>query len=292
MARKLLHSWQGRIRMARYYLNLSLEVHMKRVVLLAASALALTSVVVSAQAGRAGQAAQTPTTTPQRHWYSVTITTIKADRVADWVAVQKAETIPMQQKGGIPVRDTWQSGAPFGDGNMFAIVTPIDKFATYDMPNLARRILGDGAEAYQRKLADMTTSRRTMAIQDRSELSIQPAPSAKIVAAVLTDTTIVNGHGEQYEAFIKNDLLPLYKKDNVVGFLVSRTVFGGNANEYHTLMLLSSFADIDRGPAQVRLLKPAEAAALAAKGAPHIEHVERTILRHVPDLSYRPKPTS
>src|SRR5262245_20522218 len=135
---------------------------MKRVVSIAASALALASVVVTAQPGGAGKAAQTPTTAPQRHWFSVTITTIKADRVADWIAMQQAETIPMQQKGGIAFRDTWQSGAPFGEGNMFAIVTPIDKFATYDMPNLARRILGDGAAAYQRKLADMTESRRTL----------------------------------------------------------------------------------------------------------------------------------
>ena len=86
--------------------------------------------------------------------------------------------------------------------------------------------------------------------------------------------------------------MPLLKKDNATGFLVARTIFGGNANEYHTGQLLSSFADIDRGPAQVRLLKPAEAAAMAAKVTPHVEHVERTILRYVPDLSYGPRPTS
>ena len=54
----------------------------------------------------------------------------------------KSQTIPMQQKGGMKARDTWQSGAPFGDGNIFGIVTPIDKFATYDMPPMALRVLG------------------------------------------------------------------------------------------------------------------------------------------------------
>jgi hypothetical protein len=170
---------------------------------------------------------------------------------------------------------------------------PIDKFATYDMPNLARRILGDAAaQTYQNKLAAMTVSRRTFAIQDRADLSIMPAANAKFSAAVLTDTTIVSGHADQYEAYIKNDLLPLLKRDNTAGFLVSRTVFGGNANEYHTVVLLPTFSELDRGPAQASLLKPAEAAAMAAKVTPHIEHVERTILRYVPDLSYRPKATS
>jgi hypothetical protein len=46
---------------------------------------------------------------------------------------------------------------------------------------------------------------------------------------------------------LERSFLPLYKKDNVAGFLVSRTVFGGDANAYHSVLLLSSFADIDRG---------------------------------------------
>jgi hypothetical protein len=266
------------------------EVRMKRVGMMAAAAVVCGLAGLTAQGGRGGQSAQGMA--PQRNWYSVTVTTIKPERVADWVSMQKSETIPMQQKGGIKQRDTWQSGAPFGEGNTFAIVTPIDKFATYDMPNLARRVLGDAAQAYQSKLAAMTVARRTFAIQDRAELSIPPAANAKIVAAVLTTTTIVSGHAEQYEAYLKNDLVPLLKKDNAVGFLVSRTVFGGDANEYTTLLLLSSFADIDKGPAQARLLSRTEAAAMAAKVTPHVARVERTLIRHVPDLSYGPRPTS
>ena len=73
---------------------------------------------------------------------------------------------------------------------------------------------------------------------------------------------------------------------------MSRTVFGGNANEYHEVTYLASFADIDKGPAQARLLNPAERTAMAAKITPHIEHVERTILRYVPGLSYAAKPVS
>ena len=78
----------------------------------------------------------------------------------------------------------------------------------------------------------------------------------------------------------------------MVGTAVSRTVFGGNGNEYHVVTYLDSFAEIDKGPAQVRVLGQAAAAALAAKGAAHVANVERTILRLVPDLSFRPKPTT
>ena len=181
------------------------------------------------------------------------------------------------KRGGIKSRDTWQSGAPFGDGNTYGVVTPIDKFATYDMPPMALRIMGDAAgRAYQNKLAALTLSRRTFAVQDRAELSMPPAPSAKIVAAILADVTIVSGHQQQYEAYLKDDLLPLLKKDKAVGFVVSRTVFGGNANEYHEVTYLTSFADIDKGPAQARLLNPTERAAMAAKINPHVANVSRT----------------
>jgi hypothetical protein len=272
---------------------------MKRVLLasLAAtvvSALAAGAPGVRAQAG-GGRTAQpvAAAATPQRNWYSVTITTVKPDRVTEWLEIQKSQTIPMQQKGGIQSRETWQSGAPFGEGNMYGIVTPIDKFATYDMPNLARRILGDGpARAYQDKLAALTLSRRTFAVQDRAELSILPAPTAKIVAAILQDVTVISGHAEQYEAYLKNDVLPVLKKGAVLGTSVSRTVFGGNANEYHVVTYLDSFAEIDKGPTQLRVLGQPAAAALAAKGASHIANIERTILRYVPDLSFRSKPVS
>jgi hypothetical protein len=247
--------------------------------------------VLWAQGG--GRAAQSAAAAPQRNWYSVTLTTVKSDRVAEWREIQKSQTIPMQQKGGIKSRDTWQSGAPFGEGNMFGIVTPIDKFATYDMPPLALRVLGDGpGRVYGDKLAAMTVARRTFAVQDRAELSMPPAPNVKFVAAILADVTIVSGHAAQYEAYLKDDLLPLLKKDNAAGFVVSRTIFGGNANEYHEVTYLTSFADVDKGPAQARLLNAAQRTAMAAKITPHVEHIERTILRYVPDLSYAAKPIS
>jgi hypothetical protein len=250
---------------------------------------------VAAQAG-GGRGAQpaAAAAAPQRNWASVSIFTVKPDRARDFVDLMKSQTIPMQQKGGVAFRETWQSGAPFGDAFTYGVVTPVAKFAEFDLPPLTTRMLGaDAARAYADKLNAMIVSRRTFAVQDRAELSIAPAANAKIVGAILQDVTVINGHGEQYEAYLKNDVLPVIKKANVAGYGVSRTVFGGNGNEYHVVTYLDSFAEIDKGPAQVRVLGQAAAAALTAKGAMHIANVERTILRFVPDLSYRStKPAS
>jgi len=85
---------------------------MKRVIF---ASLAAAVVGVTASAGIGAQPAAVAS--PQRNWYSVTLNTVKPERVAEWLEIQKSQTIPMQQKGGIKSRETWQSGAPFGEGN-------------------------------------------------------------------------------------------------------------------------------------------------------------------------------
>src|SRR5256885_1123070 len=106
----------------------------------------------------------------------------------------------------------------------------------------------------------------------------------------VTLTTVKAERVAEWLEIQKSQTIPMLKKGNVLGTAVSRTVFGGNGNEYHLVTYLGNFAEIDKGPAQVQVLGQAAATALAAKGTPHIANVERTILRYVPDLSYRPKP--
>jgi hypothetical protein len=245
------------------------------------------------RAGQAARAAQAPSASTPRTWYSVNIVTIKRGAGPEWVELQKTQTIPMQQKGGVKMRETWQSGAPFGEGSTYAIVTQIDKFADYDQPPLAQRMMsGDALRAFQEKNNRLVERNHAFAIQDRAELSIVPAASAQIKGAILNDVTVVGGHAEQYESYIKNDLLPVLKKGNVLGYLVSRTIFGGNGNEYHTLQLIDSFGAIDKGPIPLLVLGAAGAQALTAKATPHIASINRQLMRYVPDLSFRGRSSS
>ena len=247
----------------------------------------LVALVQAQNGGRTGQPSASPT---PRNWALVNVVTLKPEMAADWVEFQKTQTIPMQKKGGMKDRDVWASGAPFGDGFTYAILTPITKFVDYDQPPLVVRTLGaEGARAYNDKLRKMIASTKTYGIQDRAELSIQPGPNAKMIGAVLTETTIVNGHAAQYEAYIKDELMPTLKKGNVPGFFVSRTVFGGDANVYQTVQLFESFAEIDKGPVPTRVLGQAGAQAMEAKATTHIAGVNRTLIRYVPDLSFHTK---
>jgi hypothetical protein len=274
------------------------EVSMKRtlratlaavvVAVVAVWALDGSSLVLAQGGGRAGQAASPAGAAPQRHWYSVNIVTVKPESVNDFIQFQKSQAIPMLQRGGVKSRDVWQSGAPFGEGGTYAIVTPIDKFDEYDLDPRAVRVLGQEAgRAYQEKNRRMLSSSRSFAIQDRAELSVQPVISFKPKAGILTLTTIVSGHAADYEAYLKTDLLPVLKRGKVGGYLVSRTIFGGDANEYGTMQLIDSYAEIDKGPLTVQVLGQAAAQELSAKAFPHIASQRRELVRYVPDLSFR-----
>jgi len=231
--------------------------------------------------------AQPPTAAPQRNWYLVNIVTVRPESVIEFIEFQKSQTVPMLQRGGVTSRDVWQSGAPFGEAGTYAMVIPIDKFADFDLDPRVLRVLGpEAGRAYQDKNRRMLSSSRSFAVQDRAELSVQPSPTFKPKAGVLTLTTIVSGHAAAYEEYVKNDMLPVLKRGKVGGYLVSRTTFGGDANEYATMQLIDSYSEIDKGPLAAQVLGQSAALALAAKGFPHIASQRRELMRYVPDLSF------
>jgi len=101
------------------------------------------SLVQAQGAGQSSQAARPKVpAAPKRVWYSINLVTVKSDSLTEFIEFQKSQTIPMLQRGGVKVRDTWQGGAPFGDSNTFVFVTAIDKFADYDLEPRVLRVLG------------------------------------------------------------------------------------------------------------------------------------------------------
>ena len=74
-----------------------------------------------------------------------------------------------------------------------------------------------------------------------------------------------------------------------VTYLVSQTIFGGDGNEYITLTMRDSFADLDNGPVLIQAIGPEAAQKLTQKmPAGAVVHLERSIARFVPELSIMP----
>jgi hypothetical protein len=228
---------------------------------------------------------------PKRQMIQVTVVRIKPDMLTEWIEFQKNETIPMLKKAGVKSRDAWTTGV-FGETGLYAFVTPIDNFNQYDGDNPPTRALGaDGARAYGEKNRRFVVSAHTTAEQLRSDLGYEMKMTGPPKLALLSSVQVASGKAPEFEGLIKSDVVPVMKKARV-GYAVSQTVLGGDINEFTSLIFYDSFAEIGKGHPFDRILGAEGARALTAKAAAFVTHVERNIIRYVPDLSFAPRPTT
>jgi hypothetical protein len=233
------------------------------------------------------QAAAKPA--PKREMIQVTVVKVKPDLLNEWLEFQKNETIPMLKKAGAIRRDAWQTGI-FGESGMYAFVVPIESFNQYDGDNPPLRALGaDGARAYAEKNRRFLVSSHTYADQTRPDLGYEVKMSGPPKLALLSNVRIALGKGADYEALVKSDVLPVMRKARL-GYAVSQTVLGGDINQFTTLIFYDTFADIGKGHPFDRILGADGSRQLTAKAAGIVTHVERSIVRYVPELSFAPHP--
>jgi hypothetical protein len=216
---------------------------------------------------------------------AVNVVHVKPDMALEWEEFQKKETIPTLQKAGIRQRDAWRT--VFGENYEVAFVTPMANLAVRDAPNPMVKALGEeGARAYAAKNRRFIASSRSFVIRTRPDLSYATSSEPPRLA-VLSSLSIAPGRITDYENHVKTDVLPIQKKAQSLGYLVSQTIFGGDGNEFVTLTLVNSFADLDKGPAAVRVLGAEGAAKLSAKASGIVTRSERIVIRYDPELSFK-----
>jgi hypothetical protein len=132
-------------------------------------------------------------------------------------------------------------------------------------------------------------SSHTYADQTRPDLGYEIKMSGPPKLALLSNVRIALGKGSDYEALVKSDVLPVMRKARL-GYAVSQTVLGGDINEFTTLIFYDTFADIGKGHPFDRILGADGSRQLTAKAVGIVTHVERSIVRYVPELSFAPRP--
>jgi hypothetical protein len=222
----------------------------------------------------------------------LTIVEVRPDMVADYVALQKSETIPALQKAGIEFRDAWRTGV-FGSGFTIAYIAPLKTFAALDGPNPLLASMGEeGYRAYQMKMGKLISSQRTYALRERPDLGHKTEGSPMSKLGVLASVEVVPGRATEFETILKNEWTPALKKAGVATYSVSQVVFGGSAGQYYTFTPIENFAQLDKGHPIVNSIGEAGMNKLIAKMGPSTRSVERWIIRYDAELSFRTKQTS
>ena len=239
--------------------------------------------------------AQTPTPSPQAaptpEFLSLTVVSVKPEMVTEFQNFMKNTTNPALKKGGLKWREVWQNTAAAGDAFEYVIVAPISKLAEFDGPGALEKGLGaQGVPAWQAKAGSLVNSVRRFIIRTRPDLSFAAQRSGGPKLAVVHFVHVAQNRNDDYENYLKNDFVPVLKQAGVT-YLVSQTIFGGNANEYITLTLRDNFADLDKGPVIIQALGPEGAQKLTQKlPAGAVVNLERSLTRFVPELSILPSP--
>ena len=237
--------------------------------------------------------AQAPVPTPQAaptpEFLSVTVVSVKPDMMVEFQNFMKNTTNPALKKGGVKWREVWQNTGAAGDAFEYVLVTPVAKLADFDGPGALEKGLGpQGLPAWQTKAGSLVNSVRRFIIRTRPDLSFAAERTGPPKLAVVQFVHVAPNRNNDYENFLKNDFVPVMKQAGVT-YLVSQTIFGGNGNEYITLTMRDTFADLDKGPVLVQALGQEGAQKLMQKmPAGALVQLERSITRFVPELSIVP----
>ncbi len=229
--------------------------------------------------------AQTLTTTRS----SVTITQVKPEMLNEWTDLQKNEVNPALKKAGIKQRTVLQN--VLGNIYEYTTVTPLETFGAYDGQSPVVRALGaEAAARLTAKLRKCIDGSRTFVSLRVNELSLMPDNPATATASVSTRVRIAPGKNQDYESFIRNDILPLYKKGKaegkILGYSFSRRSLGANTSERTQTVYLNKYADIDAGSALARIAGQDAVTKIFAKSTGLSTLVEQLVRRRVADLSF------
>ena len=237
--------------------------------------------------------AQNPTPTPQAapasQWLTITQVSVKPEMMVEFQNFMKNTTNPALKKGGLKWREVWQSTNYAGDAFEFVIVAPFDKFAEFDGPSPIEKALGSqGFADWSAKAGSLVKSVHRYIIRTRPDLSNMGKRTGPPKLAVVSSIHVAINRNADFENYTKNDYMPVMARNGAT-YLVSQTIFGGDANEYVTLTMRDSFAEIDKGPVPIQVLGMEEAQKLFQKlPAGTVTLIERSIVKFVPELSIMP----
>jgi len=224
-----------------------------------------------------------------RHWLEVTKVTVRPEKVGEFRNFVKNEFNPALVKGGVKLQYTW-STALFGDAFTYYFVTPIEKFADFDGDGPIEKALGkDAVGPFFAKAGALVSSVHTWAMVERPDMTYMGKMSGEPKMAVMIGVNVAQGHESDFENFIINEYLPVFKKSDAQAFLAHQTVFGGGQGEYVMLGAIDSFADLDKGHPIARVLGQDGFKKLMQKlPAGTLTESEVNVIRFHPSLSIMP----
>ena len=214
----------------------------------------------------------------------VVVVRVKFDMVDEFESLQKELAAATKKAGGGP-RNIWEVAR--GPYRQYHIVSPMGKFASLDEP--AEPVMEPAAwAAWLRRVWRCTADREVRTARQYGDRSIPVKEGRTPKLAVVSFRTNAPGMGPAYGRYLRDELIPAYKKVGMDGVIVYRNRFGGSGRSWAVVYLVDKWADFD-GPGPRTMLSKSlgeeKAGELLSKGGKMIVAAETLVLRHRPELS-------
>ncbi|MBA3271471.1 MAG: hypothetical protein H0T71_13260 [Acidobacteria bacterium] len=244
----------------------------------------LSALVLSAMASARTSDAQTPPNA-SRQLAVLSLIDVKPELMSEFGALQ-AEVMTAQRVGGQPWRETWNT-ATFGYPYRVAVLSPVDGLGQLDGQTYTVKGVGAAAAtALNARARPMIDRQQILLLQVRPDLEIGTRP-AKGGLGVISYISVSTGREVDMERVLRTDVHAALRKAAVTYYGVSRVVYGGDTNQYVTLLMFENFTELDRGHPLERVLGADGFAALQGKQAGVIAKLERHVIRYNEALSFR-----
>ncbi len=229
---------------------------------------------------------QTPPAAPQ--FSRLQVVKLNPGMSDEWRKFYQTEIVPALKKGGVKQHSVWR--VMQGDVREYVLITPLESLAQLDEPGALAKALGEeAATALNKKQSRFFAEWNTYIIAGRPDLSIAPTSTDVPKLGLAMKTIVTPGRVPEWVKGFKENALPVVQKAGVKGLLTGRVTLGGDPNEFRSLILFDSYADLDKfqgayskAAAELKLSPMAPAGIVA--------HSEFLVARYMPELSIRPEP--
>jgi hypothetical protein len=217
----------------------------------------------------------------------VRITQVKPDMATEWLAIQKNEVNPALKKAGVASRTMLET--VLGNPYEYVSLTPLGNYSELDADTPIVKALGKEGSARLLAKTRKCIDSQTLFVSTRvEEFTSMPKNPPSIWTTVRY--RVAPGKNQDYESYLKTDVLPLYVKakaaEKIAGYSVARRGPGANTRDRTLVIYSDKVASMEAGTVPVQMLGQEAAAKLTAKGASLASLVEVVVRRRMPDLSY------
>ncbi len=236
------------------------------------------------------QTSQAAEAVPKRRLGLVNEYTIKSGMMTAFLQWVEKESKPLYDKAGIKEAYFFTSIYDV-DRNVVTLVEIHDSFAAIRARHEAfnKNNSKEALDAWNAKSREFVVGIRTYIVETLPEVGwLNPKLKGPTPYYLVTERFMMPGRSRDYEAYLKNDYLPMAKKADANGILVSRMRYGGEVGHYIVFSPLNDLTELDQPGKMTQMMGAEGLAKMQQKLVGMVQRSESRILRLRPECSIIP----